>query len=266
MVQIRRTLNYLILLGLSLTHAVAQVKPTENTTGQKPILYQPSILIEMFSSEGCSSCPVADEFMGELIHMSDSVGLAVYVIDFHVDIWNRSGWVDPYSDSNYTKRQQTYLKKKSIQSTYTPMAFINGGDKDFAGSDKPGIGRTLHALINTPSQHFLRTAVGPVEGQDSMQLTYQAWGNIDSCDLRVAFIQKRINNMVMGGENSGLVLHHHNIVRNFYTLPTDGKDKGTIKIGYNPDFNMENFAVISYLQHQRTWKVLAADRITFTTK
>jgi hypothetical protein len=73
--------------------------------------FQPSILIENFTSEGCSSCPEGDKFMGELIHLSDSTNNPVYIIDFHVDIWNRSGWVDPLSDSVYSARQRTYLAK-----------------------------------------------------------------------------------------------------------------------------------------------------------
>ena len=227
-----------------------------------PTLYQPSILIELFSSEGCSSCPFADQFMGELIHLSDSAGMPVYVIDFHVDIWNRSGWVDPFSDSNYTKRQQTYLQKKGLTSTYTPMAFVNGGNKDFAGNDKPSIGRQIHTLINQPSEHFLRTGAAPVDGEDSLNFIFTSWGNVDSCDLRVAFVQKNINNLVTAGENAGQILHHHNIVRGFYSVPMVG-NKGSFKIPYNPDFNMENFALIAFIQHQRTWQVLATDRISF---
>ena len=257
MVQVKKVvLAFLIYLGFVATLAA------QTTEKKEPILYQPSVLIELFSSEGCSSCPFADEFMGELIHMSDSAGFPVYVVDFHVDIWNRSGWVDPFSDSNYTKRQQTYIKKKGLTSTYTPMAFVNGGDKEFAGNDKPSLGRRVHTLINSPSEHFLRTNASPIEGEDSLTFAFTSWGNVDSCELRVAFVQKKINNMVTGGENTGQVLHHHNLVRGYYSFPMKG-NQGSFKIPYNPDFNMENFALIAYIQHQRTWQVFATDRISF---
>lgn len=260
MVQIKKQISILLFTCFSLSLAAQQKAGKESDT--QPKLYQPSIVLEMFSSEGCSSCPFADEFMGELIDMSDSANLPVYVVDFHVDIWNRSGWVDPWSDSNYTQRQQTYLKKNGLTATYTPMVFINGGAKDYAGTDKASIGRKLHELINTPSKHFLRTGAAPIEGQDSLTFVYTSWGDIDSCEIRVAFVQKNINNMVTAGENKDRILHHHNLVRGFYTAPMTG-NKGTFKIPYNPDFNMENFALVSYIQHKGTWRILASDRITF---
>jgi len=197
----------------------AQEKPSN--TGKD---YQPAVLVELFSSEGCSSCPYADQFLKELIDISDSSKSPVYVIDYHVVIWNRSGWVDPFSDSAYSIRQQEYLYKKKLSAMYTPMVFVNGGDKDLAGGDN--------------------------------------WGNIDSMDLKVALVQREINSQVKGGENAGLILHHHNVVRGLYNYPLTANE-GMFKIPMSRELNLDNFRLVLFVQQRNNFKVVAADQLTF---
>jgi hypothetical protein len=224
--------------------------------------YQPAVLIELFSSEGCSSCPFASKFLKEVIDISDSSKTPVFVIDYHVDIWNRSGWVDPFSDSIFSMRQQEYVYRKKLTSMYTPMVFVNGGDKDFAGADKRAIGNAIQGVLTQPSNYYLRTGVTAVENEDSLLVAYQIWGELDSFDLRVAFIQKEINNQVKGGENAGMILHHHNVVKQLTTRHLTNNE-GFMKIPVNRDLNLDNFRMVVFVQHQRTWKVVATDQLTF---
>jgi hypothetical protein len=127
-----------LILGLFCNNIFAQQNVDIFTPNNQEKMYQNNVLIELFSSEGCSSCPIADAFMQEVIHLSDSTTSPVYVIDYHVDYWNKSGWVDPFSDSLYTKKQMNYALKKAEKNLYTPMAFVNGGNAH-AGADKKGI-------------------------------------------------------------------------------------------------------------------------------
>ncbi|MBC7381949.1 MAG: DUF1223 domain-containing protein [Bacteroidia bacterium] len=227
-----------------------------------PQFFQPSVLIELFSSEGCSSCPVADAFMKEILAISDSSKTAVYVLDYHVDIWNRSGWVDPYSDSTYSLRQQNYVFKKKFAAMYTPMAIINGGNKDYAGSDKGGIGRKVSELLNKPSKHFIRTAVAPATNEDSIVIAYNIWGNIDSCDFHAVLVQREIKNMVTAGENKNKVLEHHNVVKKMISIPLK-MNKGYVKMGISRDLNVESYRLIVFMQHRRTWDIMASDQLSF---
>ncbi|MDZ4668731.1 MAG: DUF1223 domain-containing protein [bacterium] len=225
-------------------------------------LYQPAVIVELFSSEGCASCPYADEFLKELINISDSAGTPVYVIDYHVVIWNKSGWVDPFSDSLYSLRQQEYMHKKQLAAMYTPMVFVNGGDKDFAGGDKKGIGMAIQNFLSAPSMHFMRSGVTGIENEDSVMIAYQFWGNPDSLEMRVALVQKEINSQVKGGENSGLILHHHNVVRALQTQKL-GKSDGHFKFPIDRNLNLDNYRLVLFLQHKRTWKIVASDQLTF---
>lgn len=241
--------------GLNQTFAQTAVKVEEK-------LYQPAVLIELFSSEGCGSCPYADQFLKEVIQISDSSKSPVYVIDYHVVIWNRSGWVDPFSDSAYSLRQQEYVHRKNLKALYTPMVFINGSDKDYAGGDKRGIGMAIQSALSKPSKHYLRSRVTGIANEDSLLLAYQAWGNIDSMQLMVAFVQKEINSQVKGGENAGLILHHQNVVKGLYKQEISAQE-GMFKIPVNRELNLENFRMVLFLQHKRTWNIVAADQVSF---
>ena len=89
-------------------------------------------LIELFTSEGCSSCPAADKAVEELAKQYPST---VYVLAFHVDYWNRLGWTDEFSQPEYTARQSEYAAKFNLESIYTPQVVVNGR-QEFVGSDK----------------------------------------------------------------------------------------------------------------------------------
>jgi hypothetical protein len=227
-------------------------------------LYEKTILIELFSSEGCSSCPLADEFMEDLLYYTDSTGLPLYIIDFHVDVWNRSGWVDPFSDSLYSQRQLTYMKKKNWLSLYTPMAVLNGQEQ-YPGNAKKEIGKYIQKNLYEPSKHYVRMNLRPAPEKDSVIVSYQIWGKTDSLLLNVAFVQNKVSNNVTAGENKGKILRHHNVVRQFATVPVKGQT-GEFKMYLNPNLILTNFRYISYLQHVRTWEVLASDQIKFSAK
>jgi hypothetical protein len=247
---------FLFCLAIGYFSSIAQISNPETK------LFQPSVLVELFSSEGCSSCPFADEFLKEVVNISDSNKMPVYVIDYHVVIWNRSGWVDPFSDSAYSLRQQEYMYKKKLSALYTPMVFVNGGDKDFAGADKRGIGTVISNTLSKGSPYYLRSGVTGVENEDSLMVAYQYWGDYDSCEIRVALVQKEINNQVKGGENAGLILHHHNVVRAFTTHPINGKE-GMFKIYMNRELNLENYRLVVFVQEKNSWRVRAVDQLTF---
>lgn len=252
----------IILLGtfIVLCSLTLWAQPKRNYREDKD--YQPTVLVELFSSEGCSSCPFADAFMKEVIEIGDTTGSPVYVIDYHVVLWNRSGWVDPFSDSAYSFRQQDYLERKQLTAMYTPMTFINGSDKDYAGNDRRSVGMTIQQELSKPSKFYLRTGVAGVENEDSLLVQYQIWGVPDSMDLRVALVQREINNQVTAGENAGKILHHHNVVKGLWSK-SNPNNEGMIKIPVSRQLNLDNFRLVIFLQQQRTWKVVATSQLTF---
>jgi len=226
--------------------------------------FQPSVLIENFTSEGCSSCPEGDKFMGELIRLSDSTNNPVSIIDFHVDIWNRSGWVDPLSDSVFSKRQRTYLAKNKLEAVYTPMAVCNGNEI-WPGMAKKEIGRFIGKSLTKPSKYFVRVASQMVPGEDSLTVAYALWGNLDSCLINVALVQQDLISKITSGENVNKTLHHHNVVKFFYTRHLNGV-KGEFKIGIPRGLDLTKYRMITYIQQENTWEVLCSDQLFFDVR
>ena len=220
--------------------------------------FMPVVLIENFSSEGCSSCPDADKFLGELIHVADSAEQPVYVIDFHVDVWNRSGWVDKYSDTLNTVRQINYIGKMKDIPMYTPQSFLNG-ILSVPGSDKKSIASFIKQTLARPSANFLKINAYQTN-KDTVIIEYEIFGKTDSLLINFALVENDIYTKVTAGENKGKLLHHHNVVRAFKTEKVL-VNKGTAFILVPKGFSLKQSRVTSYIQHERTWFVSGADQL-----
>lgn len=220
--------------------------------------FMPVVLIENFSSEGCSSCPEADKFLGELIHVADSVEQPLYVIDFHVDVWNRSGWVDKYSDTLNTVRQINYIGKMKDIPMYTPQSFLNG-ILSVPGSDKKSIASFIKQTLARPSANFLKINAYQTN-KDTVIIEYEIFGKTDSLMINFAIVENDIYTKVTAGENAGKLLHHHNVVRAFKSEKVK-VNKGTSFVLVPTGFSLKQSRVTSYIQHERTWFVTGADQL-----
>jgi hypothetical protein len=220
--------------------------------------FMPVVLIENFSSEGCSSCPDADKFLGELIRVADSAEQPVYVIDFHVDVWNRSGWVDKYSDTLNTIRQINYIGKMKDIPMYTPQSFLNG-ILSVPGSDKKSIASFIKQSLAMPRANFLKINAYQTN-KDTIIIEYEIFGNTDSLLINFALVENDIYTKVTAGENAGKLLHHHNVVRAFKTEKVK-VNKGTAFMLVPKGFSLKQSRVTSYIQHERTWFVTGADQL-----
>ena len=100
------------------------------TTGPSPVA-----VVELFTSEGCSSCPPADVLLSKLSAETAKSGSGVYYLAFHVDYWDRLGWPDRFASADYTARQRAYAAAAGTRQVYTPQAVVNGAGKGFVGSD-----------------------------------------------------------------------------------------------------------------------------------
>jgi hypothetical protein len=159
------------------------------------------MVLELFTSEGCSSCPPAEALLGELAGRPDVLALA-----FHVDYWDGMGWRDKFAFPMATERQRLYAKNLGSFSVYTPQLVVDGR-RDFVGSDRVSVGHAL-AQARAPGV-MLNLAVH--EGTVSVTLERQA--GVRLSDVLLVAYQKRVVSRIGRGENAGRELEEFNIVR-----------------------------------------------------
>ena len=197
------------------------------------------VLVELFTSEGCSSCPSADRTLQWLDEAQPVEGVEVIVLSLHVDYWNQLGWADPYSSPRFTARQEAYGKE-----TYTPQMIIDG-EAAFVGSK----GRALDALNERRGEaRALVTVAATVKGA-MMQVSAKT----DAAEpLWVAIAESGLSHEVTRGENRGMTLSHTAVVRQLVRVGADG----TVSIALEPGWKREQLKVVAFVQQPGPGKVL----------
>src|SRR4051812_2984549 len=190
--------------ALSLNEVACQTPTTEKTTGDN----KGFALVELYTSEGCSSCPPADALMEKL--QIENAGKPVYVVAFHVDYWNQLGWKDTFSSSAFTARQRQYSDWMKLETIYTPQVVVNGVN-EYVGSNERSIVQAIDASLNRGSENAL-TIKGRVDS-GKVQVEYEVTGPTKNKALYLALVQKKASSNVKAGENEGRHLSHLQIVR-----------------------------------------------------
>ncbi len=210
-------------------------------------------LVELFTSEGCSSCPPADK---ALAAAAKAYPGNVFVLGFHVDYWDRLGWKDPFSSAAWTARQNQYASHLQLSSIYTPQAIVNG-KTEFTGSDRAKLYKTIDQELKIPAATALNLEARS-NADKSITVSYQLTA-APGYSLNIALVQRNADTQVKRGENEGKLLHHINIVRDLKTLPaTTGSTSFHLPAG----LSAADCAVIAFLQNNSTLAVGAAAQAT----
>ena len=210
-------------------------------------------LVELFTSEGCSSCPPADKVLEEIqIKYNDK---NVLVLSYHVDYWDKLGWKDVFSNALFTKRQEYYTNVFRLNSIYTPQVVVNG-KKEFIGSDKSKLISTIDEQLNEkPVASIKLKAIQ--NNPEKIEVSYSTDGSdLKNAQLMLLLVQKMATNEIKRGENKGKTLHHINIVRELNELIISGKEeKRTITLPMG--LNKEDVLVAGFIQDRRSGKIKA---------
>ena len=170
-----------------------------------PVLRTP-VVLELFSSEGCSSCPDAEALLSDLAANQPVAGAKVIALELHVDYWNRLGWVDPFSDPEYTVRQERYTAALDVMNVYTPQLVVDGSDQ-VVGSDRPGARRAITAAAARP--HPAGVHLTPRAGRLEIEVAHANPGDL----VVLALTELQLTTRVPRGENAGRTLQHGPVVR-----------------------------------------------------
>ena len=191
-----------------------------SAAGEPRVADEGPVVIELFTSQGCSSCPPADALLNKLARGGELGGRRLAPLAFHVDYWNDLGWPDPYSQPGWTVRQQAYAHALGDERVYTPELVVAGG----AGMVGSQSGNVARAIAAAPKQR----AIAATATWEDARVTIAATAPADA-DVWVAIWQDGTRTAVPRGENSGETLVGDRVVRKLEKVATAGR-AGTITI------------------------------------
>jgi hypothetical protein len=215
-----------------------------------------NVLVELYTSEGCSSCPPAEKWLSQF---SRKPAAGVVPIAFHVHYWDYIGWKDVYADPRNTERQKAFAQATGARSVYTPQVILAGKDfrawpseREFGDAVRAMTARPATATIEIAPRH---RADGAIEGSASAVVTE---AGKPSLTLVVALTQDGITSKPNAGENRGETLAQNFVVRDIAEFRGTGMLAGNFRFTPKANWNVERMAVVAYVQDPRTGRVLQA--------
>lgn len=217
------------------------------------------VIVELFTSEGCSSCPSADAVLAKLEKQS---GTPIIALGLHVDYWNRLGWADPFSSKQFSDRQNEYAQAFRTDSVYTPQMVVDG-QAEFVGSDEGRADSAIATAARRPKAKVsLAVQAGAAQGSRfalSASIGVLPSG-IKSGEVFAALTESGLSSQVARGENAGRHLAHASVVRTLVSIGSVGPKGGTITqdIVLPGKIRLENGHVVVFVQDKATHHIVGA--------
>jgi len=231
--------------AISLAYTLKQDKPAA----------QGFAVIELFTSEGCSSCPPADALVAKI--EKENKDKPVYILAYHVDYWDRLGWKDSFSSARNSKRQHQYANWLRLNSVYTPQIVVNGRE-EFIGSEEKTLRKAIQNSLLQTSQNRLEITVEE-QTATNISLSYKRNQQIQEESLVLAIVSPNATNKIERGENKGRTLHHVQIVKDFQTFNLNGKENGLVNLTI--DGTKNDLELIALLQNTRSGQITAVTKL-----
>jgi len=214
------------------------------------------ILVELFTSEGCSSCPPADALLRTLDSTQPIPGAQLIVLSEHVDYWDDLGWRDPYSSHAFTTRQQEYANRLGLASAYTPQMVVDGKIQ-FVGSDRGLANQAFEKAQLTP-KIAVRILSITVENH-TVRARIETGPLSSKAEIFVAVALEHATSQVLRGENGGHRLEHVAVVRRLTRIGQAAQGKAFSKeVSLALDPSNQPYRVIAFAQEQNQGRILGA--------
>jgi len=213
-------------------------------------------VVELFTSEGCSSCPPADELIAKI--QKEYKNRPVYILAYHVDYWDRLGWKDRFSDVKFSRRQHQYAHWLNLSSVYTPQIVVNG-KQEFVGSDEKILRNSLENALSKTSSSHLQISFKK-HTADNIILSYNTNEQTKGENLVIALVKPYAKNKINSGENQGRTLNHVQIVTYLESYNIGDKMVGDVNLE-SPNIKTD-YDIIAYLQNTLTGRITSATKIS----
>lgn len=232
-----------------------QKPKTESQTAKQ------TVLVELFTSEGCSSCPPADRALAFLDKEQPYAQAEIITLALHVDYWNKLGWKDEFSTSLFTQRQENYAEKLKLDSAYTPQMIVDG-KTEFVGSD---LGKA--AKIITEAAKIQKGKIEIVKNEGKLSIKITDLPVHENAGIYLVIAEDNLRSNVARGENSGKVLEHQSVVRELRSIGNLSAAQRSTEVEtalqINSNWKSENLKIIIFAQENESRKILGAGRIYY---
>lgn len=228
------------------------------------------VIVELFTSEGCSSCPPADRLLARLDQTQPVPDARIIALEQHVDYWNADGWMDPFSSAQFSERQQEYVTALHANTAYTPQMVVDGA-AEFVGSDERS---AVEAIVKSARAPKAAIAIDrtidpkPASPQSaSLRVRLDAiadWNARDAADIVFAITEDNLFSNVTHGENSGSRLGHRAVVREMRTLGqvrANGSFEARLNEKFSQNWKRENLHAVVFVQARGSRRILGAAEI-----
>jgi hypothetical protein len=219
------------------------------------------VVVELFTSEGCSSCPPADALLMKLDQQGAQNGVLPILLGEHVDYWNYLGWTDRFSSAQFSQRQSQYAKTFHLRGPYTPQMVIDG-EVQFVGNDAGEAQQQIAAAAGKQPEAAKVTLQW--EGNNKLHVAIQSPDG-ERTKALLAITEDGLSTQVANGENGGRTLHHAAVVRQLRELGIvdKGKFETQVDVSGQSGWNREQLKVIVLAQDPETQKILGAAEIGY---
>lgn len=227
---------------------------TTNTKNKQPVL------VELFTSEGCSSCPPADRVLAQLDKEQANPNAEIITLSLHVDYWDNIGWKDPFSSALYSQRQAAYGRALKLDSNYTPQMVVDG-QTEFVGSNMSNANKAI-----TENAKNIKANVELSNAENTLKVKISGIPTHENATVFLAVAEDNLATSVKGGENSGRKLEHSSVARELRSIGAVTAQQNSFTtetaVQLQPDWKKENLKLIVFVQDNISRKILGVNRIT----
>jgi hypothetical protein len=225
------------------------------------------VVVELFTSEGCSTCPPADKLLAALEDKQPVPGAEVIALEEHVDYWNSQGWNDPFSSVEFTNRQNDYEHSLHASTAFTPQMVVDGMAQFVGSNAKAALAAIAKATESSTGHVDLQLKSDPVSNTVPVNVHFASdskWPPRGSADVMMAITEDGLSSNVTRGENAGTVLNHQGVVRELRVVGhvgSEGTFAGQPNVKISKGWNRAHLRVVVFVQMRSDDHIVAAAAI-----
>lgn len=216
------------------------------------------VLVELFTSEGCSSCPPADRVLTQLEKEQPNPNAEIITLALHVDYWDSLSWKDEYSSAMFSQRQTVYGQKFQLGSIYTPQMVVDG-QTQFVGSNLETANKAI-----TDNAKNAKATIELANADNNLKIKISDAPKHENATVFLAITEDNLASNVRGGENSGKKLEHTSIVRELKSLGMLSAEQKNLELEnalqIQPNWKRENLKFVVFVQENASRKILGVNR------